>query len=337
MRWNQGFTSAFYAYIIDPVTWRETTRLEITGGTIKKTTDGLRNSADLECVDFDNTKENYIRVYLDTEQNGASAHIPLFTGLASSPVRNINGEFITSTAQCFSVLKPAQDVYLERGFYIPAGANGATAIKDLLGPLPAPLEIAPGAPDIKSAIIAENGETPLTMADKILTAINWDLRISGDGKIQIQPKPTEPAGDFNPEKNDIIELTLSTTFNWYDAPNVFRAIEGDNVAIAKDENPQSIFSIQTRGREVWAENTSAKLNSGESLAQYAKRQLEEKQKIASTASYTRRFDPGIEPGDLVAIRYPKQGLAGSYKVKSQTITITHGAPTQEEVEKHAEL
>ena len=48
MDWSKGYTSTWYAVILDPVTWRETERIEIIGGTIKCTQTGLRASADID-------------------------------------------------------------------------------------------------------------------------------------------------------------------------------------------------------------------------------------------------------------------------------------------------
>ena len=137
MKWNNGYSASYYAYIIDPVSWREKERIEITGGSISRSEDGLRESADIECKAYEHGKEQYIRVYLDAWQNGAASHEPLFTGLATSPSRDIDGYFEKNTLECYSVLKAADDVLLDRGYYVPAGTDGAAAVKDLLSVCPA--------------------------------------------------------------------------------------------------------------------------------------------------------------------------------------------------------
>ena len=76
MKWNNGYSASYYAYIIDPVSWREKERIEITGGSISRSEDGLRESADIECKAYEHGKEQYIRVYLDARQNGAASHEP---------------------------------------------------------------------------------------------------------------------------------------------------------------------------------------------------------------------------------------------------------------------
>lgn len=48
MNWKNGFSASYYTYVLDPVSWRETTRFEITGGSINRTDEGLRDSADIQ-------------------------------------------------------------------------------------------------------------------------------------------------------------------------------------------------------------------------------------------------------------------------------------------------
>ena len=139
MDWNKGFSSSYYAYIVDPISWRETDRFEIIGGSINHESEGLRESADIECISFDPGREVWVRIYLDARQGGETQHVPVFTGLACTPSINIDGYFMSGTLQCFSVLKPAADVLLARGYYVPAGMNGADAVKGLLSVTPAPI------------------------------------------------------------------------------------------------------------------------------------------------------------------------------------------------------
>ena len=332
MEWKNGFSAAYYAYIVDPATWRETTKIQLTGGKISRTASGLRDSADLDCVSYPQGTEHYLRVYMDTKQDGTGAHVPLFTGLASSPAQDFDGIYETNTVKCYSVLKGAADILLDRGFYIPAEANGATAIKTLLEVIPAPVITEEDAPTLTNAIIAESGETHASMVDKILMAINWRLRIDGAGTIHIEKQPMDSVAQLDPIENDVIEPSISIEYDWYSAPNVFRAIQQDLSATARDDDPESPLSTVSRGREVWAEETSCKLNIGESISQYALRRLKELQAVAKTAEYTRRFNPNIYVGDLIRLRYPEQGLEGIFKVKSQSITIGSGSPTEEEVE-----
>ena len=333
MKWSSGFSASYYAYIIDPASWRETQKIDIISGSINRAGDGLRDSADIECREYAFGKEQYIRVYLDARQNGSSAHVPLFTGLATSPEKDIDGIYETNTLECYSVLKAANDVLLERGFYIPSGLSCAECITDLLSVIPAPVSVSPGAPNICKTIIAEDGETRLSMTEKVLAALGWRMRITGDGTIEICPPASEAAARFDPTEQDVIEPSISVSFDWYECPNVFRAVQDNLYAVARDDDPESFLSTVSRGREIWAEELSCDFNSGESIAEYARRRLKELQSQGITASYDRRYHPDVLVGDLVMLRYPRQGLDGFFEVTSQSIELGHGAKTGEEVKR----
>lgn len=332
MDWNKGFSAQYYAEFVDPQTWRDIERFEITGGNIKRTDSGLRCSADVSCVNYQQNAERYIRIWLDTEQSGSSAHVPLFTGLAQAPERKIDGTLITNPLTCYSVLKAAQDVLLPLGYYVPAGVQGAQFVKQLLSEvMPAPITVIGSSQPLSKYIIAEDKENHLSMSEKILTAINWRLRVLGDGRVIVCSAAQDISARFDPLENDVIEPQLRAVNDWYSCPNVFRAIINDTSAVARDDNPNSPLSTVNRGREVWAEERDCDLADNETLAKYAQRRLEQEQRRYLAVDYNRRFHPDVVASDLVSLHYPAQGLEGVFYVSSQTIQLGWGARTSEEV------
>ena len=159
MDWSNGYSARYYLQVVDPATWRDIERVDITKGMVKRELTGKRESADIDCVDYDVGLEQWIRIYLDAEQDGAGVHVPLFTGIASSPALEFNGNVSRVPLACYSVLKPCEDVSLPLGWYAPAGARGSDVIRRLLSVTPAPTVIADNAPALSQAIIAENKET----------------------------------------------------------------------------------------------------------------------------------------------------------------------------------
>lgn len=331
MDWAKGYSASYYMATVDSVTWHDTGRIELTGGSIKRETSGLRESADIDCVDWPAGIEQWVRVYLNTSQEGSMERVALFTGLATSPDNDFSGGLQENSVECYSVLKPAEDVYLKRGWYAPAGMSGGSIIKQLLEVTPAPVQVAENAPRLTSSIIAEDDETNLSMIDKILLAINWRIRITGDGVISVEPKPTEPVAAFNPLENDVIELEVSVSRDLFDCPNVFRAIDDDMTAVARDDSIDSPLSTVNRGREVWAQESNCDLADNESIEEYAARRLKELQKVGKTADYKRRYIPDLFAGDLVRMYYPEQGLSGIFFVNSQSVDLGYGATTSEQV------
>ena len=317
--------------IVDPTTWRDVERIEITGGAIQRENDGLMQSASVNVVNYPQNIERWIRIWLDTEQNGSNGHEALFTGLATSPTQAWKNTMHEDTLDCYSVLKPAADVDLMLGWYAQAGASGGSVIKKLLNVTPAPVDVADNSPTLTNHIIAESNETHLTMVQKVLTAIDWRLRITGDGRISVEPKPLTESAMFDPLENDIVETEINVTTDWFDCPNVFMAIQNDITAIARDDTSDSILSVENRGREVWAQESGCDIGDNETMEQYAARRLKEEQQTHISASYSRRYIPEVLPGDLVYMRYPAQSVTGLYHVKSQNIEIGYGSRTSEEI------
>ena len=341
MKWSDGFSARYYATIVDPVTWRDVEALDILSGSIKLGDETLIESANLDVRDYDASTERWIRVWLDARQNGDSYHGPMFTGLATSPSLSIEGTAYKRGLTCYSVLKPADDILLPRGWYVGAGASGAGTIQELLETIPAPIEIEEDSPRLQNTIVAEDGETRLTMANKILSAINWRFRIEGDGTINVCHKviddsdriQTLPVATFDSLDYDSLEMTLTVKNDWFSCPNVFRAVEGGVMAVARDDDENSLLSTVNRGREIWKEETSCLLKDGETVAQYAERRLYEEQMKHYELSYTRRYHPDVRVTDLIRIHYPAQGIDGYFYVSSQSINLGFGASLSETVRK----
>ncbi len=182
MDWSKGFDARYYCSFVEPNSWRDVERFEITSGSITKSIGELRESAEINCTKY-TSGERWVRVWMDARQNGSTEHIPMFTGLATSPADDINGQLVSNTLECYSVLKPAQDVLLPRGWYAPQNTSGTTLIEDLLSVTPAPVQYPYSSSRLRNHIIAEEGETHLSMIEKILLAINWRIQIQGDGTI----------------------------------------------------------------------------------------------------------------------------------------------------------
>ena len=326
MDWRKGYRATYYMAVVDPSTWRDIETIRITGGSVKREPSGLRESADIDCMGF--SGEHWVRVYLDARQDGSDAHEALFTGLATTPTSDHKGTYAETAVECYSVLKPCEDVLLERGWYAPAGRSGGEVVAELLSVTPAPVEVAENAPALTNYIIAEDGETNLSMIDRILTAMNWRIRITGNGTIQVVPKPIETSIAFNPIGFDVVEPEIDIERDWFSAPNVFMAVSDDLTAIAKDESDGPL-SISGRGREIWMADTGADLSDGESIGEYALRMLKESQTVTRTASYSRRYIPDLLPGDLVDMQIADVGMVGAYRIESQTVELGYGARTSE--------
>ena len=284
MDWSRGFSALYELKCVDPASWMDSGSLDFTAGTVHKSDSQLIESADLTLTD--SIGERWIRVYLKAGQTGGGARVPVFTGLTATPRRDQDGRRSSYKTECYSVLKPAEDTLTPRGYYAPAGAPGAQLAAGLLGIGPAPVEYGEDSPALTDAIIAEDSDTNLSMAWRVMEAIGWRIRITGAGVIQLTAQASEPTIRFDPLGNDCVELKVTDEDDWFSCPNVFRAVAGGSYAEVRDDDPDSRLSVAsrktTRGGtgEIWAQDTSVSLGDHESLAEYARRRLKAEQSHA---------------------------------------------------------
>lgn len=331
--WNKGYSSSYYMSIVDSTTWRDSGEFKITSGSINRMTDGLRESASIVCDYNSNDIEMWIRIYMIASQEGnESVRIPMFTGLATTPNKDIEGAMVSSSLECYSVLKAADDVGLLRGWFVSAGSNSGEVLRELLSVIPAPVVIGDGTPTIENNIVSEDGETRLTMVDTILSLMDgWRLKVDGEGTVFIEQDAYEESYMFDPTGYDIIEPKIKMAADWFSIPNVFCAIEDATSAIARNDDINSPLSVDNRGREVWMIESVGGLTEEESIEEYAKRRLQEEQRLMTSVSYTRRYIPDLFPSDLVLLNYPEQGIVGSYYILNQSVDLGYSASTSEEV------
>lgn len=329
MNWNNGFSARYYMTLVDSRTWRDVQRYEITGGSVTRAAGSLMEAADIDMTNAPQS-DSWVRIYLDARQNDTGGRDAIFTGLLSTPATQWNGSRRSYKAECYSVLQPAADVLLQRGWYAPAGMNGAKLIADLLSCGAAPVTYEDNSPILSATIVAEDQETNLSMAQRILEAIGWRIRILGTGEIHVCPISTEPIAIFDAFENDSIEMDVTDTLDRFKCPNVFRATYNDLSAVARDDDPESPLSTVVRGREIWMQESVSLLSENENVAEYALRRLKEEQSPSRTAQYTRRYRPGVTVGDIVLLHHPAQGIDGNFRITSQKIDLGYGARTTEE-------
>lgn len=333
MDWNSGYSALYELRSVDPVSWMDSGFLDFTGGTINRKESGLIESADLKMTD--RIREGWVRVYLLARQANSSARVPVFTGLAMTPQRDLDGTRESYSTECYSVLKPAEDTLTPRGYYVPAGASGAQVAAGLLGVCPAPVTYDENGPSLLEAIVTEDSDTNLSLAQKILESIGWRIRISGDGSIRICPAAKDPVTRYSAFDADAIEPKVTDSDDWYECPNCIRVVSGDKYVEVRDEESDLSVGVRKASRggtgEIWKQENVSSIGDGESLAEYALRKLKEAQSHAREIRYYRRFYPDLTVSDLVSLHYPGVGIDGNFRVTSQTLTLGYAVRTDEKV------
>lgn len=328
MDWSRGFAASYRCCIVDRATWGDLREVPIDGGTLNRVPDGLLETADLdtgEAVDGE-----WLRVYLDAVQDGEHVRVPLFTGIASSKSRTVGAVRDAFVAECSSVLQAASDVLLPRGWYAPAGYPAAKMAAKLLGVFGVRCGYADGSPTLSEAIVAEDGETNMTMAWKLADAVGWRISVDGSGTVSVGPRKNDAKARFLAGAYDVLESGATDEDGRLSGPNVLRVTSGGATAVARDDDPRSPLSTVSRGREVWAAENDPDMGGSASLSAYASRRLKELQGSARKLKYDRRFHPDVRPGDHVELGYGGRGLDGTFRVDSQRIEIGAGCKVSEE-------
>lgn len=335
MNWNSGFSSIYELRRVDHVSWRDAGVYDLTAGNISRSNSGLMESADLTMTE--SPGECWLRVYLKAKQGESGDRVALFTGLASAPQRTLEGNAVTYKVACYSVLKPVDDILTPLGYFVSAGVPGAEIAAELLSVGPAPVTYQGMSPALTEPIVAENSDSNLTMAMKVIEAIGWRLRIDGMGNVEIMPKPDEEAVRFDEHDNDSIEVSITDTHDWFATPNCIRVTSGDECVEYRNTDPYdelSTFSRQeNRGGsgEIWTQESASSLGETETLQTYAERRLKELQSPARTISYSRRFHPDATVGDKVRLHLPAHGIDDVFTITSQKIALGYNARVSEEV------
>ena len=335
MDWRGGFSALYELKKVDPMSFNDMGSFDFVSGTIDKTDTGLMESADLAMTE--NPGECWVRVYLKARQEQSGARVPLFTGLASVPERTLDGVRITYQVECYSVLKPVEDILVQRGYYAPAGADAAQMAAELLKVGPAPVVVDGEGPSLEEAIVAEDDMTNLDVVWLILNAIGWRLRIEGNGTIHVCGPSTEPVEVFDTEYNDVVEVAMTDSQDWFSVPNCIRVTSGDSYVEYIDDDPESNVSTAARREnrggngQVWMKDEASSIGANESLGEYAMRILRDNQSPARTVSYSRRFFPDVVVTDMIGLHLPRIGIDGTFRIKSQTIELGYGCRTSEEV------
>lgn len=335
MNWNSGFSAIYELHKVDPISWMDVGQYNLIGGSVSKSPTGLMESADITMTETPG--ECWLRVYLKAKQGADGERVALFTGLASAPQKTLDGNKVTHRVQCYSTLKPVDDMLTPRGYFVAAGVNGAQAAAELLQAGPAPVIYRSPSPTLKEAIVSEDKDTYLAIAQKIVDAIGWRIRIDGTGAISIEPKPTREAARFDVYENDSIEVNITDTNDWFSAPNCIRVVNGKDCIEVRDQDPSGDLSTFARQRnrggtgEIWKQESASSLGEDETLQMYAERRLKELQSPARKISYSRRYRPEVTVGDKVRLHLPGYGIDDVFTVSSQKIELGYNARVTEEV------
>ena len=323
MDFSRGYSSAFRVVGLDS-SWSEIGQIgAVTSISITRDASSdapLLDSADLD-LDAPAVDESYVRVYMDATQDGSTTSFPLGTFLLESSGGETGAGTDWSTAELWSVLKPADERKLPVGWYAHKGAVAASKAASLLGAcIDAPVEVEPGSPSLADHYVSDGTKTYLAVAWELLPD-GWTIATDGYGNVRVMETEKTP---YAVQESEVIG-TVKESWDLAGVPNSITVSDdaGNEYTVVNDDRTSPTSTV-ARGRVIDGDGSGAR-NSGESLRSFARRLLSEQSKVTRTCTYEREYRSDIDVGDMVTI----PGKYGTWRVTGQSLTCGCGVTVSE--------
>ena len=345
--WTKSMQQTFEFYVVDPTTWKDTTKLD----TVKSATLKRDSSAEtLGSATFDMTgdiSECYVRVYLVTIQNGVKERHPLGTYLVETPSSSHNGKLKTISVDAYTPLLELKEKQPPIGYYIPKLTN----ILDKAAMLTQEHMRAPVIPSKSESVlddtnfVADIKDTWLTYLSSLISHNSKDepkfiFDIDPLGQVMFAPvqktEALQPVWTFNDDNSSILYPDIDLDHDIYGIPNVVEVVYSTAGKYyhgrAVNDDPNSPTSTVNRGREITHRVTEPELVgdvSEERVNEYAAELLKKMSTVEYTVSYTHGYCP-VRLNDCVMLNYTRAGYKNvKAKVISQSIKCEPGCPVTE--------
>lgn len=345
IQWEGGYSSKWRLMAVNKATWdseHEVTGLSSVSIEHDMTDDyPLLETATME-IDlpyengsFASLPDGWYRVEMIADgYSGQSEKVDVATLYLASESGHVERGYDRRSVNGYSVLKPAAGKKVEAGTYAPKGVNGAEhAAKLLRLCTPAPI-VVEGSFTLNRHVVFDPADSYLRCAWDLLDAAGWCMQIDGHGRIHIREIGKTPKKNLSRiESCRKLEPGIDYKKDRSKIPNRYVAIYGSERAVVENNDLESPVSIPSRGFVIDEIDTSPVPVNGESLAHYAKRQLEDLSVIDERYSYYREYDPDLMVFDSIGYTMPDQMLSGEYRIVSQSLACSHGIRVKETVSK----
>lgn len=315
--WTRSMQQSYRFYRVDPVSWLDTDMI----GTIKSCSivrdSELSTLGSGSFVLGEKLDEGYIRVYLETVQDGITEQWPLATLLMISPRSKFNGQSWSIDADGYTPLIELKEKLPEIGFTIMEGQN----VLDLVTLKTRECARAPLVP-IKDATAlvyedysANTDDSMLTFLSDLLNLVKYRFDLDETGHILYAPiqdiESIQPRASFDDGNSSILCKDISEDDDIFGIPNVVEVIYSNNsISLSSkivNDDPNSPTSTIRRGREIQYRETSpsiAGVPTQEQLDEYAEKLLKNLSTVQRTISFEHGYKP-IRPGDAVLLNYSR--------------------------------
>lgn len=338
--WTASMQQTFEYYVVDPGTWKDTTRLDVVKSSSinRDSTVETLGSAAFDVVE--SVGECYIRVYLITIQNGVKEKHPLGTFLVQTPSSTFDGKVRNVTMDAYTPLIELKEKMPPIGYSLLEGANIMdNAYFILRENVRAPVAKATCDETLQDNFVADPSETWSSFLRDLVSAAKYSFDLDEMGRILFAPKQDaeklQAVWTYDDSNSSILYPELTFDHDLYGIPNVVEVVYSrGNKNITKrivNDDENSPISTVNRGREIIHRVTNPDIGNPTpgQVEEYAKRVLREVSTLEYTISYTHAYCP-VRVGDGVRLNYKRAGLVDvRAKVISQSIKCEPGCPVTE--------
>lgn len=328
MDWTRPYKVAYLCKRLDRASGVPVADIELHSCSISLADEGVGMSASLE---FAKPVLDYpiVRVSARVEQDGSVETVDLFTGHVHCSDKKWGVGDAIGEMEGHGLLEAAKGREVAIGRTIPAKTQraqmAATLLREAL-PKWAQVRVTGESPRLSEPLVAEEGETHLSMAEKLLADCDWHIRRLGDGSFEIAPYGNVVAS-IDVKDDDVLLPDITDQRDRFEAVTVLRVIgaNGGSVVVKDQE------TIDLLGFERWQTERNVSLSDDQTLDGYARSRLSEANDFSRDVSWSREFLPGVCCGDTFKADIVSHGIEGKFRSKTMDITCEAGITVDEVV------
>ena len=315
---------------VDPATWVDNAAIEaVEESTIEYDLE-LATRGKMSLTSATDIGEQYIRCYMD---DGGAEHC-IGTFLAQTASAEHDGRIKRWKVDAYSPLLELKDDCPPLGYY---AASGKDPVKEALSlansHCRAPVNIAESGQSLTEDFPAKVEENWLDFLTSLLSKYNHRLMVAPNGCVYAAPIRQERAMrhvfEYNDGNASIIQADITDERDLYGIPNVVEVVAPNGMrSEARNENPDSMLSVQRRGRVIRLRETSPELPDGytqDDVDGYAQRLMEAKSLVTHTVSFTHRYVRHVGVGDCVLLDFARAGIHAPAIIRAESADCTKDA------------
>ena len=339
--WTKSMAQTFEFYVVDPLTWKDTTLLEqIKTCNINRddetATLGSASIGATEVLD-----ECYVRVYLIADQNGITEKVALGTYLVQTPSTSYDGKNNSISMDAYTPLIELKEGLPPIGYSILKDTNIMDTAYDICREhMRAPVVKTNSSKTLYSDFVANVDDTWISFNTDLVANANFKLGLDEVGRVIFVPiqdiASLQHRWIYTDDNSSILYPDVTNERDLYGIPNVVEVVYSTDSGslfsriVNSDEN--SPISTVNRGREIVYRDNNPSFSgvpTQEMLDDYAVQLLRNLSCLEHKITYTHGYCP-VRVGDCVMLNYEKAGLRNvKAKVISQSIKCETGCPVQE--------